>query len=68
MGKSLSDLILTRGGHVFICDVSEEDVNRVQENLKSKHQDKRIEGCVLDVRSQVQWQNAWKVNFRDLGI
>merc|ERR1712130_320418 len=67
VGRSLSDLILTRGGHVFICDVSEENVNKVQETLKSKHQDKRIGGCVLDVRSQEQWEDAWKKCVENLG-
>ena len=51
---------------MFICDVSDDDVDKVVEKLSSKHEDSKVGGCVLDVREGSQWDSAWKVKVDNL--
>jgi len=61
LGRSLADLVLTRGGHVYVCDVAQDYVTSVVETMADKHKDGKVAGCELDVRSEEAWNAAWKV-------
>ena len=61
LGRALADLVLARGGHVFVCDLGPEDVTRLVEDMRVKHKGARVEGGQLDVRSGDSWETAWQV-------
>ena len=63
LGRSLADLVLTRRGHVYVCDIDKDSVVSVIEAMTKKHKDGKISGCELDVRSEDNWKDAWKVLF-----
>ena len=62
LARSLADLVLTRGGSVWLGEVSQADLARVMETLRGKHGEERVGGGVLDVRSREGWQEAWRVS------
>ena len=61
LGRALADLVLARGGHVFVCDLAPEAVTKVVQAMRVKHKEARVEGGELDVRSADSWEAAWKV-------
>ena len=61
LGRALADLVLARGGHVFVCDLGPEAVTRLVEDMRVKHKGARVEGGQLDVRSGDSWEAAWQV-------
>ena len=67
LGRSLADLLLTRGGSVWVGDVSEAGVDQVVQTLREKHSQARLGGAVLDVRSGESWQAAWQECVESLG-
>jgi len=67
LGRSLADLVLTRGGHVYVCDIDKDSVVSVIETMTQKHKDGKISGCELDVRSEDNWKDAWKKCVDTLG-
>lgn len=68
LGRALADLVLTRGGDVFLCDTSEDELNKVKDNLEKKHRDRKIGYCVLDVRNKEDWENGWKSCENNIGM
>ena len=61
LGRALADLVLARGGHVFVCDLAPEAVTSAVQAMKVKHKEARVDGGELDVRSGDSWEAAWKV-------
>jgi len=68
LGRALADLVLTRGGDVFLCDTSEDELKKVKDTLEKKHGDRKIGVTVLDVRHKVAWENAWKACEENVGV
>ena len=61
LARALADLVLTRGGRVWLCDLAAEAVTAAVATLRAKHAEAGLGGCQLDVRSADQWEAAWKV-------
>lgn len=68
LARALADLVLTRGGDVFLCDTNEEELNRVKETLEKKHMDRKVGVSSLDVRKKSDWENAWKSCENNVGV
>ena len=58
--RSLADLILTRGGKVWLGDLSQTGVEQVVASLGGKHGVERVGGGELEVRSGEGWRTAWQ--------
>ena len=67
LGRALADLLLTRGGSVWLGDVSQAAVEEVLEPLRGKHSQARLGGTELDVRSASSWEAAWQKCVDSLG-
>jgi len=67
LGRALADLVLTRGGNVFLCDTNEDELEKVKDTLKKKHTERTIGVCPLDVRKKDDWENAWKTCENNVG-
>ena len=67
LGRALADLLLARGGSVWLGDVSQAAVEEVLEPLRGKHSQARLGGTELDVRSGSSWEAAWQKCVDSLG-
>ena len=67
LARALADLVLTRGGSVWLGDLSQSDLSQVVETLRGKHGQERVGGGVLDVRSGEGWEAAWRSCVESLG-
>ena len=67
LGRALADLILKRGGNVFLCDVDASALEKVRETLVQKHPTTNIGTSALDVRRKTDWENAWEMCENNLG-
>ena len=43
LGRALADLVLARGGHVFVCDLAPEAVTSAVQAMRVKHKEARVE-------------------------
>ena len=68
LGRALADLVLTRGGDVYLCDTNEDELNKVKDTLKKKHVDGKVGVAVLDVRKKDDWEAAWRGCEEDVGM
>eukprot|EP00091_Calanus_sinicus_P014036 TRINITY_DN31381_c0_g1_i1.p1 TRINITY_DN31381_c0_g1~~TRINITY_DN31381_c0_g1_i1.p1 ORF type:complete len:184 (+),score=38.89 TRINITY_DN31381_c0_g1_i1:52-552(+) len=68
LARALADLVLTRGGDVFLCDTNEEELKKVKATLEKKHPDRKIGVSILDVRKKADWENAWKSCVNNIGM
>ena len=67
LGRALADLLLSRGGSVWVGDVSQASVDQLLERLREKHTTARLGGTVLDVRAADSWEAAWEECVESLG-
>ena len=67
LGRALADLLLTRGGHVWVGDVSQASVDQLLERLGGKHGEGKLGGTELDVRAGHSWEAAWEKCVESLG-
>ena len=67
LGRALADLVLTRGGDVFLCDTNVEELNKVRDTLVKKHAERKVGVSGLDVRKKDDWENAWEVCENNIG-
>ena len=68
LARSLADLVLTRGGSVWLGDLDQSAVEKVVDTLREKHDAGRVGGGQLDVRAGEGWQAAWQVSLSSPGL
>merc|ERR1719206_1657441 len=68
LGRALANLVLTRGGDVYLCDTNEDELNKVKDTLEKKHVDGKVGVAVLDVRNKDDWEAAWRGCEEDVGM